>query len=168
MRRFVRMGAESYAGHPLVALDGSPLGLVSVISRRPLTQLDRVEAMLKIFAVRAAAEVERLGASEALQRSEASYRAIFEASEDAIFIHDWDTGAVLDVNARACEIYGYSQEELRGTCAADTSSGVFPYTGEEALRLMQMTKRAIARHSNGNAATRTAACIGTRSGSSRP
>ena len=135
------MGAESYAGHPLVALDGSPLGLVSVISRRPLTQLDRVEAMLKIFAVRAAAEVERLGASEALQRSEASYRAIFEASEDAIFIHDWDTGAVLDVNARACEIYGYSHEELRRTCAADTSSGVFPYTGEEALRLMQMTKQ---------------------------
>jgi PAS domain S-box-containing protein len=133
--------AESYAGYPLVAPDGSPLGLVLVISRRPLTQLDRVEAMLKIFAMRAAAEVERLAANEALQRSEASYRAIFEASEDAIFIHDWDTGAVLDVNNRACEIYGYSQEELRRTCAADTSSGVFPYTGEEALRLMQMTKQ---------------------------
>jgi PAS domain S-box-containing protein len=131
---------ESYAGHPLVALDGSPLGIVSVASRRPLTQLDRVEAMLKIFAVRAAAEVERLRASEALQRSEASYRAIFEASEDAIYIHDWDTGAVLDVNAKACETYGYSYDELRRTTPADTSSGVFPYTGEEALRLMQSAK----------------------------
>jgi PAS domain S-box-containing protein len=131
---------ESYAGHPLVALDGSPLGIVAVASRRPLTQPDRIEALLKIFAMRAAAEIERLRASEALQRSEASYRAIFEASEDAIFIHDWDTGAVLDVNSRACEIYGYSAEELRRTCAADTSSGVFPYTAEEALRLMQLAK----------------------------
>jgi PAS domain S-box-containing protein len=132
----------SYAGHPLVALDGSPLGIVSVASRRPIAQaqIDRVEAMLKIFAVRAAAEVERLRASEALQRSEASYRAIFEASEDAIFIHDWETGAVVDVNAKACEIYGYSPEELRRTSMAETSSGVFPYTAEEALRHMQMAK----------------------------
>jgi PAS domain S-box-containing protein len=131
---------ESYAGHPLVALDGSPLGIVSVASRRPLTQVDRVEAMLKIFAVRAAAEVERLRASEALQRSEASYRAIFEASEDAIFVHDWDTGALLDVNTKACETYGYTREELRRTTAADTSSGVFPYTGEEAMRLLQSAR----------------------------
>jgi PAS domain S-box-containing protein len=132
----------SYAGHPLVALDGSPLGIVSVASRRPIPpgQVDRVEAMLKIFAVRAAAEIERLRASEALRRSEASYRAIFEASEDGIFIHDWDTGAVLDVNTRACEIYGYTREELRRTTAADTSSGMFPYTAEEAMRLIQMAK----------------------------
>src|SRR5512132_751089 len=88
----------------------------------------------------AGAEVERLRASEAMQRSEASYRAIFEASEDGIFIHDWDTGAVLDVNAKACEAYGYSREELRRSSAADTSSGVFPYTAEEALRHMQAAK----------------------------
>ena len=131
---------ESYAGHPLVALDGSPLGIVSVASRRPLTQLDRVEAMLKIFAVRAAAEIERLRASEALQRSEASYRAIFEASEDAIFIHDWETGALLDVNTKACEFYGYSREELRRIPFADTCSGVHPYTAEEALRHMQQAR----------------------------
>ena len=105
-----------------------------------LTQLDRVESMLKIFAVRAAAEIERLRASEALQRSEASYRAIFEASEDAIFIHDWETGAMIDVNTKACEIYGYSREELRRASDADTCSGVPPYTAEEALRRMQLAK----------------------------
>ena len=131
---------ESYAGHPLVALDGSPLGIVSVASRRPLTQLDRVEATLTIFAVRAAAEIERLRASEALQRSEASYRAIFEASEDAIFIHDWETGATLDVNSKACETYGYSREELRSASIADTCSGVFPSTAKEALRLMRQAR----------------------------
>ena len=70
---------SGYAGYPLVALDGTPLGLIAVVSRQPLAQLERIESMLQIFAVRAAAEIERLIASEALQRSEASYRAIFEA-----------------------------------------------------------------------------------------
>jgi len=133
-------GIEGYAGHPLVASDGSPLGVVAVASRRPLTQTSRLEAMLKIFAVRAGAEVERLRANEALQRSEASYRAIFEASEDAIFVHDWDSGAVVDVNSKACELYGYAPDELRRASIADTSSGVFPSTAEEARRLMQLAR----------------------------
>ena len=72
-----------------------------------------VESILKIFAVRAAAELERQRAEETLRASEASYRAIFEASEDAIFVHDWDTGALIDVNRRACEVYGYAYEELK-------------------------------------------------------
>ena len=59
------LGMHGYAGHPLAALDGTPLGIVSVASRRPMAQVERVEATLKIFAMRAAAEVERLRASEA-------------------------------------------------------------------------------------------------------
>ena len=93
-----------------------------------------VESILKIFAVRAAAELERQRAEETLRRSEASYRAIFEASEDAVFIHDWDTGAIIDVNRRACEIYGYSYEEMKRINIAELSSGEYPYTGEEAMR----------------------------------
>jgi PAS domain S-box-containing protein len=131
---------ESYAGHPLTALDGSPLGVVSVASRRPLAQLERVEAMLKIFAMRAAAEVERLGASEALRRSEASYRAVFEASEDAIFVHDWDTGKLLDVNAKGCAAYGYGREELRRTPIDKLTSGLQAFTAEDAMRYFNLAK----------------------------
>ncbi|HWP11460.1 MAG TPA: PAS domain S-box protein, partial [Ramlibacter sp.] len=111
---------ESYAGHPLVALDGSPLGIVSIASRRALTQVDRVEAMLKIFAVRAAAEVERLRASEALQRSledlrqrEEQYRAIFEGSLDGLFMWDEDL-RIVDVNPAALALYGYRREDVIG------------------------------------------------------
>jgi len=131
---------QSYAGHPLAALDGSPLGVVSVASRRVLAQVDRVEAMLKIFAMRAAAEIERLQASEALQRSEASYRAIFEASEDAIFIHDWDTGHVLDANTKACETLGYTLDELKQASLAAVSSGIEPFTTRNALRRIRQAK----------------------------
>ncbi|MES1264450.1 MAG: PAS domain S-box protein, partial [Variovorax sp.] len=128
------------AGYPLLALDGKPLGIISVISRKPLAQADRVESMLKIFAVRAAAEVERLAASEALQHSEASYRAIFDTAEDAIFIHDWNTGEIIDVNPKACETYGYSHAELIRLSLAEISSGVPPYTGEQGMRMIEQAK----------------------------
>ncbi len=107
------LGMDSFAGFPLVDRQGHPLGTVGVASRQPLANLERVESMLQIFAVRAGAELEQLHAHEALRRSEASYRAIFESAEDAIFVHDWDTGEVLDVNPKACEAYGYSRDELK-------------------------------------------------------
>jgi PAS domain S-box-containing protein len=133
-------GTESYAGYPLAALDGRPLGIVSVASRQPLLQIERVEAMLKIFAVRAAAELERLAASEALARSEASCRAIFEAAEDAIFIHDWDSGRILDVNAKAVETYGWSREEFVRLGVDDISAGTPPYTAADAMQWLALAK----------------------------
>ena len=126
-------GAESYAGLPLIDAQGRPLGIIGIVSRHPLASVERIESMLRIFAGRAAAEIERLAAKEALQRSEASYRAIFEASEDAIVIHDWDSGAIVDVNPRACQQYGHSREAMCTLSLADISSGVEPYTAERAM-----------------------------------
>ena len=134
------LAAEGYAGYPLTALDGSAIGVLAVASRRPLVQLARIESTLEIFAVRAAAELERLAASEALQRSEASYRAIFEAAEDAIFIHDWATGAIVDVNAKASEVYGWSRDEMKRMTVAEFSSGAPPYTAEEAAQWLALAR----------------------------
>ena len=111
---FRKLRVESYAGHPLVDANGRPLGLIAVVSRHPLEHPAFVESVLRIFAVRVTAELERAAAHQALRASEASYREIFEASEDAILVHDWDTGAILDANPRACEAYGYSLAELVG------------------------------------------------------
>jgi len=135
------LGIEAYAGHPLLGRHGTSLGTIAVVSRKPLTvPLERVESLLQIFAVRAAAEIEQLRSREALGRSEASYRTIFEAAEEAIFIHDWDTGEVLDVNPKACETYGYSHDELCGVSLADISSGEPPYTAETALHHLQLAR----------------------------
>ncbi|MGC8605772.1 MAG: PAS domain-containing protein, partial [Desulfomonilaceae bacterium] len=54
---------------------------------------------------------ERKLSEDALRQSEENYRSIFNGAEDAIFIHDVQTGAVLDVNDRVTELYGYSKEE---------------------------------------------------------
>src|SRR5439155_5034998 len=66
---------------------------------------------------------ERKRSDEALRVSEASYRAIFDAAEDAIFVHHIETGAIVDVNPKACTSFGYNRDEFRyldigslGTC----------------------------------------------------
>jgi PAS domain S-box-containing protein len=133
-------GFESYAGHPLSALDGRPLGIVAVLMRRPLAHVERVESMLQIFALRAAAEIERLRAEEALRRSESSYRAMFESSEDAIFLHDWDSGAIVDANPKACATYGYTLQELRELPLEAIGTGEAPFTGADALRHFEQAR----------------------------
>jgi PAS domain S-box-containing protein len=139
-RMFRRLSIESYAAYPLNDSRGRALGLIAVLSQRPLRDRELTESMLKIFATRAAAEIERGAADEARRTSEESYRAMFEATEDAIFVHDWDTGAMVDANPKACESYGYSYEEIRRLTVADISTGEHPYTMREAARWLERAK----------------------------
>ena len=78
---------------------------------------------------------ERKRADEALRASEASYRAIFDAAEDAIFVHDIDEGLIVDVNAKACEAFGYRRDQMLGLTIGGLSSGETPYTQADAVRL---------------------------------
>ena len=135
-----QMGFRSYAGYPLFDSQGEPLGLIAVLHRATLHEPDFIEAILRIFSVRAAAELERLRSEDAQRASEASYRAIFEASADAIFVHDIDTGAIVDVNPTACRVYGYEYEEMLGLGVDDLSSGIPPYTLHEALKYIARVK----------------------------
>lgn len=65
--------------------------------------------------------------------SEERFRTIFESVNDAIFIHDWKTGTILDVNPRMTEMFGYTREEAREIDLAVLTSGMSPYTNENAL-----------------------------------
>jgi diguanylate cyclase (GGDEF)-like protein/PAS domain S-box-containing protein len=61
---------------------------------------------------------ERKRAEEALQQSEFLFRSLFEASPDAVMLIDPldpnDFGPIIDCNAVACVMNGYSREELIG------------------------------------------------------
>ncbi len=72
-----------------------------------------------------------------LERSEQNYRNIFDATIDGIFIHDKDTGKILDVNRAVSDLYGYSYEELLHIDVETLSSGKYPYTGKEAAQWMR-------------------------------
>jgi len=77
------------------------------------------------------------GSEEALRQSEANYRAIFDAANDAIFVHDIESGEILDVNRKMCEMYGHTAEEVRQLTVEDLSAGEPPYTDEVAQQLMK-------------------------------
>lgn len=60
----------------------------------------------------------RVKAEEALHQSESRYRGIFEGVQDAIFVESL-SGEILDVNASACKMYGYSREEFLQKSGSD-------------------------------------------------
>ena len=56
---------------------------------------------------------ERKHTEQALRESEANYRAIFDAANDAILVQDVGTFQILDANRKVSEIFGYTPDELR-------------------------------------------------------
>lgn len=58
---------------------------------------------------------ERDQAEGALRRSEERFRKIFDHSNDAIFVIDPAQDKILDVNSTACDMLGYSRNELLST-----------------------------------------------------
>ena len=66
--------------------------------------------------------------------SEQSYREIFNAANDAIFIHDADTGAVLDVNDSMLHLFGVTREEALQLNINAGSLGLSPYSAVEAAQ----------------------------------
>lgn len=59
-------------------------------------------------------------------------RSIFDSSPDAIFIHDGETGNVVDVNKSLLKIYRCTREQALNARPNDTSLGEPPYGSDEA------------------------------------
>ncbi|HSO67807.1 MAG TPA: hypothetical protein VLP30_08120, partial [Desulfatirhabdiaceae bacterium] len=78
------MKAESYVGTTLWSFDGKPIGLIAVISRRPLTNSCLAESILKMAAVRAAGELERQQAFDALMENENKLIQSYEELEEQV------------------------------------------------------------------------------------
>lgn len=119
--------AEAYAAIPLYDSYGRGIGLMGVMSRGALPDEGLTRSVLCILSVRAAAELQRRDALAASRDSEASYRAILESTPDAVFVHDIESGAIVDVNAEACQRYGYSRDEMLKLDVGALSAGVSPY-----------------------------------------
>ncbi len=97
--------------------DGNPAGIVGTtrnIDDRKQAELDLIE-------------------------SERNYREIFNAANNAIVVHDADTGKILDVNEGMLEMYDYTYQEAIELDVGKISSGVHPYTMEEGGRKVQET-----------------------------
>lgn len=75
---------------------------------------------------------DRKEANYKLKQAEITYREIFDKASDAIFVMDPDTGIVLDVNLKACEITGFTKNEMLNSTPEDLISGSRKMTLEEA------------------------------------
>jgi two-component system, sporulation sensor kinase A len=82
----VEMEAESYAGIPLLSSSGDLLGHLAVLDDKVFGDEPRHTAILEIFAARAAAEIERQQAAEALREASKALEQLAEIGELASMI----------------------------------------------------------------------------------
>jgi PAS domain S-box-containing protein len=86
-RDLVDLGAESYSAIPLNDSAGNILGHLAVIDVKPMIDTRTPELIVRIFAARAGAELERLQAEEALKTSKERLQLAIEGS--ALGLWDW-------------------------------------------------------------------------------
>ncbi len=79
---------------------------------------------------------ERKLAEDALRQSARSYRGIFNAATDAIFVHDAATGTILDVNDAALRLFEVDRAEALNLTPDAANLGVSPYSAVEARQWM--------------------------------
>jgi two-component system, cell cycle sensor histidine kinase and response regulator CckA len=102
------------AGRHLYARHRSGQDVPVEVGLAPVTYEGRSYVLASVIDI-----TERLRAEEAVTASAAYHRTILENIGDAIFIADRE-GRYLDVNPRACELTGYSREELLRLRVTDT------------------------------------------------
>lgn len=114
----IDMGLESYIGAPLFDSSGQPLGILVLVDSKPLTNPEMAEAILKICASRAAAELER-------RRADGQLRLLASAvanTADSVVITD-PHGVIQYVNPAYEKTTGYSCHEVLGKNPSILKSG---------------------------------------------
>jgi PAS domain S-box-containing protein len=117
-RLLAEMGVEGYVGAPLHDSAGRPSGLLVVMARKALGNAEFVERVLRVFAARAAAELERMRAEE--ERARLSL-AVEQAAE-SIAVTKPD-GTIVYVNAAFERVTGYPPAEALGQTMRLIKSG---------------------------------------------
>jgi len=82
-------------------------------------------------------EAELAATRQAADQGELRFRTLFDHGCDALFVHDPETGAILDVNQRAADLFGWPADELCRMSVAEISLNQPPYTQREAMEMMQ-------------------------------
>ncbi|WP_448571220.1 response regulator [Trichothermofontia sp.] len=98
-------GLQACWAMPLLSADEDVLGTFALYYQHPHAPSSKDQDLIPRVAYLAKVAIER-------HRSEQTYREIFEASYDGFIVYNIETGAILDVNQRVCELYGFSREEL--------------------------------------------------------
>jgi PAS domain S-box-containing protein len=107
----VMLNAESYLGVALNSRHGEPLGVLCVLHSKPIGNLDNAVALLRIFAARASAELERQQSLHALEVNETNWRNILDNMPVLLDAID-DNGLVTLWNKECERVTGYTAAEI--------------------------------------------------------
>jgi PAS domain S-box-containing protein len=110
----VDWGIESYLGVPLCDTKGEHLGHLAVFDEQPMLEEPRKLFTMRIFAARAAAELERLRYEERLRESKEQYRDLFEEAPIGYVQEDLES-RFISANRAAIRILGLKPDEVVGT-----------------------------------------------------
>jgi formate hydrogenlyase transcriptional activator len=132
-----RWGAQSYSGVPVLDAQGRVFGHVAIFDDKPMLDGPRGIDVMRIFAERVRAEVERLRIEVALRESnqrlsfsEEQFRDLFEEAPIA-YVHQAVDTRILRANHTAMEILGVKPDEIVGLLG----TSFFPDTPEAQRRL---------------------------------
>lgn len=155
------MGVDAYLGVPIVAPDGTFLGLIAAVHSHPLTDAALAEEILRIAASRVGAELMRLETARALEESQLRLRNLMSHLPGIVYrCHNDECWTLEFISDGALELTGYPAEDFIGNRRRTFGELVHP---DDRLRLIDKVQKSLA---SGTAYTLTYRII-TASGETR-
>ncbi|MBS1852655.1 MAG: sigma 54-interacting transcriptional regulator [Acidobacteria bacterium] len=112
-RDLVDLNAVSYTGIPFMTPDGMVIGHFSALDTKPFHLTPELEAVFRIFASRAGAEILRLRTEAEVRNSEQRYARLFASAMDAIFELDHELH-IRRANEAAAKAFRLPAEKMLG------------------------------------------------------
>jgi PAS domain S-box-containing protein len=139
-RILVDWGACSYGGVPMLGAAGRVVGHFAFVHDRPLSERAGARALsvMRIFAERAVAEIDRLRAEQEVRESSARFAGILEGATDAIASFD-EKGIVTFLNQAAARMLRVNASEVVG-------SPIWTFSTERSRQVLQLVLEELARH----------------------
>ena len=98
---------EAYMGMPLYSRMGERLGIVVLLKRTPIKDVNRAKALLQIYSERVSAEMERLQAERLLKEMDTQLSSISTNISEGIYRSTPDEGLIY-VNHAFANMFGYN------------------------------------------------------------
>jgi PAS domain S-box-containing protein len=96
---------------PILDSRRQALGVFALYLRTPGQPDEAHRRLINVATHTAAIAITCHQEAEALRKSEGRYRALTEHVADTLIVHD-ENGSIIEVNRRACDVLGYSREDL--------------------------------------------------------